>query len=211
MFSPWTVLLAIFAYMTLLFVLAQWSERAKLGGRVASHPAVFALGLAVYCTTWTYYGSVGKAAAGGMGFLPVYLGPTLALVFGGRVFERIAALKHAHRITSIADFISARYAKSQAVAALVTGLLAVGVVPYMALQMKAVTATFAMITAGGGGGFVEAWFGPIIVVLLIAFTIVFGIRHLDPTERHPGMVVSLAAESIMKVVAFIASGAFVLG
>lgn len=213
MFSPLAVIVTIAVYMALLFAFAQLAERTKIGKAWAQHPIVFALGLAVYCTTWTYYGSVGKASVGGMGFLPVYLGPTLALLVGGAVFRRIIELKEAHKITSIADFISARYAKSQAVAALVTGILAVGIVPYIALQIKAVTATFDILTHGhaAAGGAVASWFGPAVVAAMVVFTIVFGIRHLDPTERHPGMVVSLAAESLVKLVAFIAAGAFVVG
>jgi Na+/proline symporter len=213
MFSPIVVIAAMLAYIALLFVLAQFGERTQRGRQLASHPFTYALGLAVYCTTWTYYGSVGKAATGGMGYLPVYLGPTLALLVGGSVFARIARLKHAHRITSIADFISARYGKSQAVAALVTGLLTIGIIPYIALQLKAANQTFAMLVAGGSGehSVLSESFGLVSVGLMVVFTIVFGIRHLDPTERHPGMVVSLAAESLVKLVAFLAAGAFVLG
>jgi len=213
MFTPLAVIGAMFGYIAILFVLAQIAERTGSGRRLANHPFTYALGLAVYCTTWTYYGSVGKAATGGMGYLPVYLGPTLALLLGGSVFRRITQLKHAHRITSIADFISARFAKSQGVAALVTVILTIGIIPYIALQIKAANGTFAMLVANGGGPTspLAQWFGPISVVLMIVFTIVFGIRHLDPTERHPGMVVSLAAESFVKLVAFIAAGAFVVG
>jgi Na+/proline symporter/signal transduction histidine kinase len=212
-FSPITVISAMFAYIALLFILAQVGERTRYGRKLASHPFTYALGLAVYCTTWTYYGSVGKASTGGMGYLPVYLGPTLALLVGGSVFQRIARLKHAHRITSIADFISARFAKSQAVAALVTVILTIGIIPYIALQLKSATTTFSMLVAGGSGesSTLAQSFGPISVVLMIVFTIVFGIRHLDPTERHPGMVVSLAVESFVKLVAFVAAGAFVVG
>ena len=213
MFTPLAVIGAMFGYIAALFVLAQLAERTGAGRRLANHPFTYALGLAVYCTTWTYYGSVGKAATGGMGYLPVYLGPTLALLVGGSVFRRITQLKHAHRITSIADFISARFAKSQGVAALVTLILTIGIIPYIALQIKAANGTFAMLVASGGGATstLAQWFGPISVALMIVFTIVFGIRHLDPTERHPGMVVSLAAESFVKLVAFIAAGAFVVG
>lgn len=213
MFSPLSVLFAIFAYVAVLFLLAQFGERTARGRRWAAHPAVYALGLAVYCTTWTYYGSVGKASTGGMGFLPVYLGPTLALLLGGSIFERIVRLKQAHRITSVADFISARYGKSQAVAATVTLLLMVGIVPYVGLQLKALTSTFAALTTSPGGDVSTsvAWFTPVSAVLMIVFTIVFGIRHLDPTERHPGMVFSLAAESIIKLVAFVSAGVFIVG
>jgi len=213
MFSPLFVIAVIFAYIALLFMLAQFAERTRRGRALANQPITYALALSVYCTTWTYYGSVGRAATGGMGFLPVYLGPTLALLVGGPVFRRIATLKHTHRITSIADFIAARFGKSRAVAALVTGLLTIGIVPYIALQLKAANQTFGMLVAGGN---VESTalahaFGPISAALMIVFTIVFGIRQLDPTQRHPGMLLTLAAEAFVKLAAFLAAGGFVIG
>ncbi len=213
MFSPLTLLAAMFLYIGLLFFMARLAERSERGRLLANHPFTYALGLTVYCTTWTYYGSVGKAATGGMGYLPVYLGPTLALLVGGSLFRRIASLKHTHRITSIADFISARFAKSKAVAAAVTGILTVGIIPYIALQLKAANQTFTMLVAGGSGehSMLAHSFGPVSVCLMIVFTIVFGIRHLDPTERHPGMVASIAAEAFVKLIAFVAAGAFVVG
>ncbi|HTV23462.1 MAG TPA: hypothetical protein VMG12_32455 [Polyangiaceae bacterium] len=213
MFSPRFVVAAMFAYLALLFLLARFAERSQRGRALANHPATYALALSVYCTTWTYYGSVGRAATGGMGFLPVYLGPTLALLVGGSVFRRIAALKHTHRITSIADFIAARFGKSRSVAALVTGLLTVGIVPYIALQLRAANQTFGMLVAGGNAestALAHA-FGPISTCLMIVFTIVFGIRNLDPTQRHPGMLLSLAAEAFVKLTAFLAAGGFVIG
>jgi Na+/proline symporter/chemotaxis protein histidine kinase CheA len=213
MFSPLALLGAMFLYIGLLFFMARLAERSQRGRRLANHPFTYALGLTVYCTTWTYYGSVGKAATGGMGYLPVYLGPTLALLVGGSLFRRIAALKHTHRVTSIADFISARFGKSKAVAAAVTGILTVGIIPYIALQLKAANQTFTMLVAGGSGehSMLAQSFGPVSVCLMIVFTIVFGIRHLDPTERHPGMVASIAAEAFVKLIAFVAAGAFVVG
>jgi Na+/proline symporter len=213
MFSPLTLIAAMFVYIALLFLLAQLAEHTGYGRRLANHPFTYALGLSVYCTTWTYYGSVGKAATGGMGYLPVYLGPTLALLIGGSVFQWIAKLKHQHRITSIADFISARFAKSQAVAACVTTILTIGIIPYIALQIKAANQTFSMLVAGGSGehSILAQSFGPVSACLMIVFTVVFGIRHLDPTERHPGMLASIAAEAFVKLIAFVAAGAFVLG
>lgn len=213
MFSPITVVLAILAYMGGLFLLAQWSERSPTGKKLSSHPIVYALGLAVYCTTWTYYGSVGKASSGGMGFIPVYLGPTVAMLLGHSIFRKIARLKQAHRITSIADFVSSRYGKSQGVAAIVTVILMIGIVPYVGLQLKAVSGTFKVLTTTAGGELpaIAGWISPLTAVLMTAFTIVFGIRHLDPTERHPGMVTSLAAESLVKLTAFVAAGAYVVG
>src|SRR5262245_49559341 len=135
MFSPISVLLTIIAYTGVLFALAHYSERNAAGRRLASSAAFYSLSFAVYCTTWTYYGSVGNAATNGMLFVAIYTGPTLGFFFGSRVLRRITELKHAHRITSIADFISARYAKSRAVAAIVTVGLMVGIIPYVALQV----------------------------------------------------------------------------
>ncbi len=213
MFSPLALLAAMFLYIGLLFLTARLAERTQRGRELANHPLTYALGLTVYCTTWTYYGSVGKAATGGMGYLPVYLGPTLALLVGGSLFRRIAALKHRHRTTSIADFISARFAKSKAVAAAVTAILTVGIIPYIALQLKAANQTFTMLVAGGSGehSMLAHSFAPVSVCLMIVFTIVFGIRHLDPTERHPGMLASIAAEAFVKLIAFVAAGGFVIG
>lgn len=213
MIGSTAALLAIGAYILILFCIAEYVERRPLGRRIANQPVVYALGLAVYCSTWTYYGSVGKAATGGFGFLPVYLGPTLALMFGGTTFRRIATLRHAHRITSIADFISARYGKSEFLAASVTLSLVVGIVPYIALQMKAVSGTFELLTRsvdGNSSAFAQ-YFSPLSALMMLVFTIVFGIRHLDPTERHPGMVVSLAVESVLKLVAFLVAGVFIIG
>ncbi|MFZ5446292.1 MAG: ATP-binding protein [Myxococcota bacterium] len=205
MFTPTTVVTVILVYVALLFGLAQLGERSAWGRRIAAHPFVFALGLSVYCTTWTFFGSVGRAATGGMLFIPVYLGPTLGMIVGWTLFRRMAELKRAHHLTSIADFLSARYGKSQAVAALVTVMLSVGIVPYLALQVKSLMSTFTLLT-----GTESAWFAPLLVAAMVAFTIAFGLRHLDPTERHPGMVVAVAFESLVKLLAFLAAGVFVV-
>jgi Na+/proline symporter/signal transduction histidine kinase len=212
MFSPATVILAVCVYVGLLFAIARLSEqRAKTGRNWANHPLAYSLGLGVYCTTWTYYGSVGKATNEGMLFLTIYLGPTLGMLFASRILKRLVRLKNTHHITSIADFISARYAKSIAVAAIVTMMLVVGIVPYVALQLKAVTGTFDLITRSPSAPSpLAGYISPIVVGLMIVFTVAFGIRRLDPTERHPGMMVSLAIESLVKLAAFLAVGGFVL-
>jgi len=216
MFSPAVVLAAIVAYVALLFALAQFSERNAAGQRLASKAAIYSLGFSVYCTTWTYYGSVGNAAGNGMLFIAIYTGPTLGFLVGSQVLRRVTELKHAHRITSIADFISARYRKSRAVAAIVTLGLLVGVVPYVALQIKAVNDTFGLLTHGSAGtaaatgASIPQWGGPLVVGLMILVTIVFGIRRIDPTERHPGMIASLAIESFVKLAVLLAVGVVVI-
>jgi len=205
------VVAVVCAYVGFLFFIARVSERRRASGSGwTNNPVVYALALGVYCTTWTFYGSVGKATIDGMLFLPVYLGPTIGMFFAPLILRRLIRLKEQHHITSLADFISARYAKSRLVAALVTVMLLFGTIPYAALQLKSLGDTFGLLTAGGGDTvFGVHWVMPLTVVLMIAFTIMFGIRRLDPTERHPGMVVSLAAESLTKLVAFVTAGVLI--
>lgn len=200
----------VLVYVGLLFGIAQLAERAAARGKSwANNPFVYSLGLAVYCTTWTFYGSVGKAANDGMLWLTIYLGPTIALALSPWFLRRAVRVKSNLRVTSVADFISARYGKSQAVAALVTLMLLVGIVPYIALQLRAVTGTFALLTSTGEGSR-AGMISPIVIALMFGFTVMFGIRRLDPTERHPGMMVSLSVESVVKLLAFLAAGLFVV-
>jgi Na+/proline symporter/signal transduction histidine kinase len=213
MLSALQVVVVVCAYVGFLFLVARFSEKHRASGSGwTNSPSVYALSLGVYCTTWTYYGSVGKATVDGMLFLPVYLGPTIGMFFAPTILRRLIRLKEAHHITSLADFISARYAKSRLVAALVTVMLLFGTIPYAALQLKSVGDTFALVIGGSGAttGRIH-WVMPLIVVMMIGFTIMFGIRRLDPTERHPGMVVSLAAESLTKLLAFVVAGVFITG
>jgi len=213
------VLLVFCIYMGFLFLLARWAERSSTGGRSrTNNPLVYSLSLAVYCTAWTYYGSVGKAASSGMLFLPIYLGPTASIFLWWIILRKLVRLKGSHRITSIADFISARYDKSQFVAALVTVMAIVGIMPYIALQLKAITSTFLIITGPYSGDLLantapDSWIrshvGPLVTCLMIAFTLVFGVRRLDPTERHEGMVMALAVECVVKLAAFLVVGIFV--
>ena len=175
---------------------------------------IYALSLAVYCTAWTYFGSVGRAAASGVWFLPIYLGPMLAMLLAWIVVRKMIRIAQTYRITSIADFIASRYGKSPMLAALVTLITVVGIVPYIALQLKAVSAGYHLLTAGPefAGVPAVAWWrdGTLFVALaLAAFTILFGTRHLDSAERHEGMVAAIAFESVVKLVAFLAVGGFV--
>lgn len=212
MLSGVTVIAIFCLYMGLLFTLALWTSRNRLLGRnLVNSPLVYSLSLAVYCSSWTFFGSVGSAAASGMLFLTIYLGPTLVYTLMPSLVAKMVRIKDSHHITSIADFISARYEKSEGLAAAVTLLLLLGITPYVALQLKAVFASFAIITAhtGDSGSFVGANVGPLVVALMIVFTIAFGVSRLDPTERHEGMVMAVAAESLVKLVAALAAGIFV--
>ncbi|MDD5731106.1 MAG: diguanylate cyclase, partial [Candidatus Omnitrophica bacterium] len=213
MFSPILVLSVICIYSALLFIIALWVEKSpNVGKKLSNSPLVYALSLGIYCTAWTYYGSVGKAASSGFLFLTIYLGPTLAVIFWWTMLRKLVRIKNTYRITSIADFISARYNNSHALAAIATLLALLGGIPYISLQLKAVFSTFQLITCykATGCSFLSDLFVRIIVLgIMIIFTILMGVRRLDPTERHPGMMVALAVECIVKCLAFIAAGIFV--
>lgn len=212
MLDSFSVITVFCMYMGCLFLTALWVERRSAAGKsLVNNSLVYSLSLGVYCTAWTYYGSVGKAATSGLLFLPIYLGPTIAIVLWWTVLRKLVRLKSAHHITSIADFISARYNKSQKVAALATVMALVGTMPYIALQFKAILSTFSIITSPEIG--MDAWLashlGPVVVALMILFTIILGSRRLDPTERHPGLIMAVAVECLVKLFAFLAAGVFV--
>jgi Na+/proline symporter/nitrogen-specific signal transduction histidine kinase len=218
MLAGWVVILASFAYLGVLFAIAWVADRrADQGRSLIANPTVYALSLAVYCTTWTFYGSVGRAAAAGVGFLPIYLGPTLMMALGGFVLLKIVRVAKANRITSIADFVASRYGKSHLLGGLVTVIAVVGIIPYIALQLKAVSNSFTILAASPGV-VMPTHLGTVplfqdsalyVAMTMAAFTILFGTRHLDATERHEGMVAAIAVESVVKLVAFAAVGLFV--
>jgi Na+/proline symporter len=212
------IVAASFFYLVLLFAVAWWGDkRADQGRSIISSPTIYALSMAVYTTTWTFYGSVGRAAVSGIGFLPIYLGPTLVMALSGFLLLKMIRTAKANRITSIADFISSRYGKSHLLGGLVTVIAVVGIVPYIALQLKAVSGSVNLLLEypeivmpnRSATLPVLADISFYIALILAAFTIVFGTRHLDATERHEGMVAAIALESVVKLVAFLAVGLFV--
>ena len=215
MLSTPLVIGASLAYLGLLFAVAAWGDRRAAEGRsVINNAWAYALSIAVYCTAWTYFGSVGRAAASGVWFLPIYIGPTLAMVLAWTVLRKMIRIARRHRITSIADFVASRYGKSPLLAGLVTLITVVGIVPYIALQLKAIATGYALLTTPVGDALPgqAAWWrdGTFYAALVLAgFTMMFGTRHLDGTERHEGMVAAIAFESVVKLVAFIAVGVFV--
>lgn len=215
MLSATLVVGVSFAYLLALFAVAHWADgRAAQGRSVISSAWVYALSMAVYCTAWTYFGSVGRAANSGVWFLPIYLGPMLAMVLAWMVVRKMIRIAKTYRITSIADFIASRYGKSPLLAGLVTLITVVGIVPYIALQLKGIASAYAVMTSPLGAPAVQAaqWWNDstlYVALALAGFTIVFGARHLDSTERHEGMVAAIAFESVVKLVAFMAVGVFV--
>ncbi|MGZ5130832.1 MAG: ATP-binding protein [Caldimonas sp.] len=215
MLSAPLVVGASFAYLLLLFAVAAYGDsRSRQGRSIIGNAWVYALSMAVYCTAWTYFGSVGRAASAGVWFLPIYLGPTLAMMLAWLVLRKMIRIAKTYRITSIADFIASRYGKSPVLAGAVTLITVVGIVPYIALQLKAVSSGYALLTTPLGtpiaaplGWWRDSTF--YFALVLAGFTMVFGARHLDSAEKHEGMVAAIAFESVVKLVAFLAVGVFV--
>ncbi len=200
-----------FGYLVLLFGVAYAAERRSEARKsLVSNPYVYALSMAVYCTAWTYYGSVGRAAHNGLQFVGIYLGPTLLAPANWLVLRKIIRVSRQQRLTSIADFISARYGKSAGLGALVTVVCVLGIVPYIALQIKAIAASFVTLTgSGAGAGGPAATTALYTTGALAVFTILFGVRSVEATERHEGIVLAVAVESLLKLVAFLVLGGFV--
>ncbi len=212
------VLFFSFGYVGLLFVIAYYGDkRADAGRSIISNPYIYALSLAVYCTAWTFYGSVGLASRSGLSFLTIYIGPTLMVTLGWTVMRKIIRISKVHRITSIADFIASRYGKSPTLGGVVTIIAVVGVIPYIAVQIKAISTTFFLInqypeiygTSTIAGIPVLGDTAFYVALMLAVFAIFFGTRHLDAAERHEGLVAAIAFESIIKLVAFLGVGLFV--
>ncbi|HTM28956.1 MAG TPA: PAS domain-containing hybrid sensor histidine kinase/response regulator [Rhodanobacter sp.] len=207
MIQGWLLLLVSLLYVGLLFVVAYAGDRRPLYPRQPRlRPIVYSLALAVYCSSWTFYGAVGTAARDGLAYLPIYLGPILLFVFGFGLLRRLVQVVRQRRITSIADFLGARFGKSHGLAALVAVIAVVAVVPYIALQFKAVAMSYSVlggvthgvVTAGGIDS--ALW----CALLLAAFSILFGTRSIDATEHHHGLMLAIALESLIKLLAFVA-------
>jgi Na+/proline symporter/nitrogen-specific signal transduction histidine kinase len=218
MLQAWVIVLVSFAYLGVLFAIAYVGDRRAVAGRsIIANPYIYSLSLAVYCTTWTFYGSVGRAASSGVGFLPVYLGPTLMIALWWYVWRKVLRISKTYRITSIADFIAARYGKSQSLGGLVTVIAVLGVIPYISLQLKAIAGSFTILLqypqiVMPAKTIAQPFYRDsalYIAAILAVFTILFGARHLDATERHEGLVAAIAFESTVKLLAFLAVGAFV--
>ncbi len=218
MLQSFVIVPVALAYIGILFAIARYGDRrADQGRSVIANPYIYALSLGVYATAWTFYGSVGRAASDGVGFLPIYVGPTLMMALWWLVMRKIVRISKANRITSLADFVSSRYGKSALIAGLVTIIAVIGVLPYIALQLKAVSHSYTILTQypelvvseprvpAPIGADTAFW----MALLLAIFTILFGTRHLDASERHEGLVAAIAFESLVKLVAFAAVGAFV--
>lgn len=209
------IIISSLAYLALLFGIAYYTEKRAVSKRsIINNGYVYALSLAVYCTAWTYYGSVGRASTKGLDFITIYLGPTIAAALFWPILRKLIRIAKSQRITSIADLISSRYGKNFSLAALVTILCIIGIIPYIALQLKAISSSIHIIT-GSLSQLPENWkfwnddtF--YITGILVIFIIIFGTRSVDASEKHEGLVAAIAFESLIKLIAFLAVGVFVV-
>ena len=212
MLHDWGVIAAAFGYIGLLFGVASYGDRLSPSQRGRAGMLIYPLSLAIYCTSWTFFGSVGFATRTSIDFLAIYLGPILMIGLCTPLLRRVIQLAKSQNITSIADFIAARYGKSQAVAATVAMIAIVGSVPYIALQLKAVASSLETILSEDKLFSSMPMIGDIALVVTLAmaaFAVLFGTRQTDATEHQHGLMLAVATESIVKLVAFLAAGAFV--
>lgn len=219
MVAGWVVIVAALLYLSLLFAVAHWGDRK--GGALVAGPArpwIYALALAVYCTSWTFYGSVGLASGSGLDFLAIYVGPILVFAFGHRVLQRIVRIAKDQNITSVADFVAARYGKSERVAAIVCLIAVVGSLPYIALQLKAVSSSLdVFLDADETMAYARTTFplfgdlAFVVAMTLAFFAVGFGTRHADATEHQDGLVLAISLESVVKLVAFLMVGFWAIG
>jgi len=215
MLQSWVVIAVALAYIGLLFLVASYGDRKRgLGRSARTRLLIYPLSLAIYCTSWTFFGSVGSASRTGYEFLTIYIGPMLMVGLFSPLIVRIVRLAKAQNITSIADFIAARYGKGQAVAGLVALIAIIGTIPYIALQLKAVSSSLETILAhvSTGHDFIGPLLGDIalfVALSMATFAVLFGTRHIDATEHQDGLMLAIAAESIVKLFAFLAVGIFV--
>lgn len=209
MMPGWLVFGSALFYLLLLFAIAAYGDRSarQRRRRTAGRPIIYSLSLAIYCTSWTYFGGVGLAASRGLEFTAIYIGPILMFTLGMPILRRIVTLAKAEKLTSIADFMAARYGKSPLVAALVALIAVIGTIPYIALQLKAVSSSVAvMVDAEQLSRVTKTFFlsdiAFFVTMVLAAFAAIFGTRHTDATEHQDGLILAIAMESVVKLLAF---------
>ncbi len=210
MFSSWLLSLLALAYLGSLFGIAYYGERHSVyPGHRRLRPIIYALALGVYCTSWTFFGAVGSAVRDGWGYLPIYLGPALVFLFALPFLQRLVQTGRAHKVSSIADFIASRFGKSRALAVLVTMIALAAAIPYIALQYKAVATSVDVLTTGAAGQ--VPWYRDTafaVALMMALFAVLFGARRVDASRHHEGLMLAIAFESLLKLLAFVAIGVF---
>ncbi|WP_061036252.1 MULTISPECIES: hybrid sensor histidine kinase/response regulator [Vibrio] len=207
----WLVIPVSLAYLGILFLIAWYGDKQKRW-LARWRPWIYSLSIAVYCTSWTFYGTVGQASNNPWSFLPIYIAPIIVFTIGWRVLARLILIAKREHITSIADFIAARYGKSQGLAVVVTLIAVAGILPYIALQLRGITMGLEIIAPDLASdlsyqNYSVSWF---VVGAMAIFTMLFGTRHIDNTEHHRGMMMAIAFESVLKLVAFLVVGVFIV-
>lgn len=202
------LLVILLLYLGLLFFIAQWAER-KGNSKWTNNPYVYSLSLAVYCTTWTYYGSIGVAANSGLNFIPIYLGPVIAFPAWILILRKIIRISRVNKISSIADFISLRYGNSRFLGALVTIISLIAILPYIGLQLKAISETFHIVTQSEETNNVFLDTSTYVAIVLAVFASFYGTRYVDASEKRKGIVTAVALESVLKLFFFIILGLYV--
>ncbi|WP_286234042.1 hybrid sensor histidine kinase/response regulator [Thalassotalea sediminis] len=207
MFPNWQLTLISISYIGLLFIIAYLGDKYRHRLAKKGQKYIYALSLGVYCTSWSFLGTTGQASTNFLSHIPIYLGPIIIFLFFWPFIQRIIRISLKLNLTSIADLLASRFGKSHNLAIIVTLVALIGTMPYIALQLKAIVYSFQQLQATN---VVSTWgFGLIVSLVLAGFTVMFGIRNIDVTERHPGVVLAIAFESLVKLVAFLAVGLFV--
>jgi Na+/proline symporter len=210
MFSGWLLSLLAIAYLGCLFAIAFYGDRRRIyPDQRRLRPYIYSLALGVYCTSWTFYGAVGSAVREGWAYLPIYLGPALVFLLGLPFLERLAGIGRLHKVSSIADFVASRFGKSRALAVLVTVIALSAAIPYIALQYKAIVASIDVLT--WSGAMRAPWYQDTalaVAMLLALFAVLFGARRVDATGHREGLMLAIAFESLLKLLAFVAVGVF---
>ncbi len=207
MIENWQLVVTSIAYIGVLFIIAAFGESMRYRLSVPQQNWIYALTLGVYCTSWGFIGTAGQAANHSFSYFSVYVGPILLFIFGWSFIQRVIRVSLSLNITSIADLLASRFGKSKHLAVLVTLVALMGTLPYIALQLKAIVYSYQMLRQES---YLPFWLLALIVSLILTmFTVIFGIRNIDVTERHPGLMVAIAFESLVKVIAFLMVGVFV--
>jgi Na+/proline symporter/signal transduction histidine kinase/ActR/RegA family two-component response regulator len=207
MFPSWQLMLLSFSYIALLFLIASWGDKYRHLLHGKRQAFIYALAVSVYCTSWSFLGTTGQAANNVYSYLPIYLGPILLLLFAWPFLQRIIKTSLQFNLTSIADLLAARFGKSHALAILVTLVSLLSTLPYIALQLKAIVYSFQQLQMQHD--FMPWQLGLVTSLVLAGFSMLFGIRSIDVTERHPGIMLAIAFEALVKVAAFACVGIFV--
>ncbi|GHB72831.1 hypothetical protein GCM10008107_22810 [Psychrosphaera saromensis] len=195
-------------YAGLMFSIARWGDRTNnpLSQKITHHPIIYAFALGIYCSSWTYFGAVGTASTDGWQFLPILLGPILLMLFGYPILAKLVKVSKKQNLTSIADFISARYGKRQQTALIVTVIATLAIIPYIALQLKAINASFSALTLVNDSVTGIEYTSAFLAALLIAlFAILYGARKADVTEYRSGLIFAIAFESLFKLLGLMVS------